>query len=106
MTYNMTYKKRKTKQRTQKETNNRIAFYLKLPYARMCWPDTSFDHGRSWLATIAEFRGVIARGPSPAEALMNVEIAAEAWLAARMALNQPIPLPSSVEFMYKMGHFI
>jgi|688.fasta_scaffold1298027_1 predicted RNase H-like HicB family nuclease len=63
------------------------AEYLKLPYARLLFP----EQDGSWSAQILEFRGCFATGDTVEEALQNVERVAESWILGMRAKNEPIP---------------
>lgn len=62
---------------------------LKRPYHRVVVPDESGLFG----AEITEFPGCLAVGDTAAEALANLESAAEGWLLGMIERNQPIPSP-------------
>jgi predicted RNase H-like HicB family nuclease len=65
------------------------AEYLKLPYARLVFP----EQDGSWSAEILEFRGAFATGETVEEALQNVERVAESWILAMQAKGESIPDP-------------
>jgi len=65
--------------------------YLKRPYARVLTPDE--EHG-GYTAEILEFPGCVTEGDTAAEALDNLEAAAEAWIEAALNMGQGIPEPS------------
>jgi predicted RNase H-like HicB family nuclease len=51
------------------------------------------DEDRSYVADIPDLEACSALGPSPEEALAEVEKAKEAWLAAVRDAGRPIPEP-------------
>jgi predicted RNase H-like HicB family nuclease len=51
------------------------------------------DEDRSYVADIPDLEACSALGPSPEEALAEVEKAKEAWLAAARDAGRPIPEP-------------
>ncbi len=65
------------------------AEYLKLPYARLVFP----ERDGSWSAEILEFRGSFATGKTAEEALQNVERVAERWILGMQAKGDNIPDP-------------
>jgi predicted RNase H-like HicB family nuclease len=48
-----------------------------------------------WIADIPDLSFCMAHGPTPHEAVAEVELAAEAWLEAARATGRSIPEPSS-----------
>jgi predicted RNase H-like HicB family nuclease len=65
------------------------ADYLKLPYARLVFP----EQDGSWSAEILEFRGCFATGDNAEEALRGVERVAESWILGMQAKDESIPNP-------------
>ena len=65
--------------------------YLKRPYARVLTPDEEYG---GYTAEILEFPGCVTEGDTAAEALENLEAAAEAWVEAALSMGQEIPEPS------------
>jgi len=49
---------------------------------------------QAWIADVPDLPFCTAHGPTPHEAVAEVEVAAEAWLAAARADGRPIPEPS------------
>ena len=47
-----------------------------------------------WIADIPDLPFCTAHGPTPHEAVVEVETAADAWLEAAQASGRPIPPPS------------
>lgn len=50
------------------------------------------DH--AWIADVPDLPFCTAHGPTPHEAVAEVEVAAEAWLESARATGRPIPAPS------------
>ncbi|MGO8876383.1 MAG: type II toxin-antitoxin system HicB family antitoxin [Acidimicrobiales bacterium] len=48
-----------------------------------------------WIADVPDLPFCTAHGPTPHEAVAEVEIATEAWLDAARAAGRPVPEPSS-----------
>jgi antitoxin HicB len=65
--------------------------YLAKPYARVLTPDEEYG---GYTAEILEFPGCVTEGDTAAEALENLEAAAEAWIEAALSMGQEIPEPS------------
>jgi predicted RNase H-like HicB family nuclease len=65
------------------------ANYLKLPYARLVFP----EQDGSWSAEILEFRGCFATGDTAEEALQKIERVAESWILGMQAKGNNIPNP-------------
>ncbi len=63
------------------------AGYLKLPYARLVFP----EQDSSWSAEILEFRGCFATGETAEEALQKIERVAESWILGMQAKGERIP---------------
>jgi antitoxin HicB len=63
--------------------------YLKKPYGRLLVPE---DDG-TYRAEIVEFPGCFAVGDTAAEAVVNLENAAESWLESTIAKGQTVPEP-------------
>jgi predicted RNase H-like HicB family nuclease len=49
---------------------------------------------QTWIAGVPDLPFCSAHGPTPHEAVAEVELAAEAWLAAARADGRPLPAPS------------
>lgn len=79
-----------------------ITAYLSEPYARILYPD---PYGQGWIATIAEFRGCVAGGGTPAAAIEGLDCMVALWIRDRIDNGEPIPRPSCIQFMRTMGHF-
>jgi predicted RNase H-like HicB family nuclease len=47
----------------------------------------------AFVAELPELPGCAADGPTPAEALANVEVVAQEWIETARALGRPIPVP-------------
>ena len=47
-----------------------------------------------WVANIPDLPFCTAHGPTPHEAVAEVEVAAEAWLEAARTTDRPIPEPT------------
>lgn len=56
-----------------------------------------------YIADIPDLVACSAFGASPEEALREVEIAKEAWLAAARAANKPIPSPRYRPAIYQLA---
>jgi antitoxin HicB len=69
--------------------SERIAAYLRQPYARLVIPE---DDG-TFRGEILEFPGCLTTGDTPADALSSLEEVARAWLEGALEHNQPIPAP-------------
>ena len=54
------------------------------------------DEDQCWIADVPDLPTCTAHGPTPHEAVAEVEIAAEAWLEAAKATGRAIPKPSAV----------
>lgn len=52
------------------------------------------DEDQVWIADIRDLAFCTAHGPTPHEAVAEVEQAAEAWLEAAQAAGRTIPVPS------------
>ena len=52
------------------------------------------DEDQCWVADIPDLLHCTAHGPTPHEAVAEVEVAAEAWIEAARAMGRPIPPPS------------
>ena len=63
------------------------AEYLKVPYARLVFP----EQDGSWSAEILEFRGCFATGETAEEALQKIERVAESWILGMQAKGESIP---------------
>lgn len=64
--------------------------YLNLDYAIVLQRDEEGD----WVATIKELEGCVADGPTPDEAIRNLQSMKELWLKVRARSRRPIPLPA------------
>ena len=62
---------------------------LRMPYGRLLIPE---EEG-GYRAEILEFPGCIAEGDDAAEALAELEAAAEEWIEAALEMGSPIPPP-------------
>jgi predicted RNase H-like HicB family nuclease len=65
------------------------ADYLKLPYARLVFP----EQDGSWSAELLEFRGCFTAGETAEEALQKIERVAESWILGMQAKGERIPDP-------------
>lgn len=52
------------------------------------------DEDQAWVADVPDLPFCTAHGPTPHEAVAEVELAAEAWLEAAREIGRPIPPPS------------
>lgn len=52
------------------------------------------EEDQSWIADVPDLAFCTAHGPTPHEAVEEVELAAEAWLQAASTAGRPIPEPS------------
>ena len=52
------------------------------------------DEDEAWVADVPDLAYCAAMGDTPHEAVAEVEVAAEAWLAAARESGRPIPAPS------------
>lgn len=52
------------------------------------------DEDGAWIADVPDLPFCSAHGPTPHEAVAEVELAAEAWLEAARATGRDIPEPS------------
>lgn len=52
------------------------------------------DEDQCWVADVPDLRFCTAHGPTPHEAVAEVERAVEAWIDAARAAGKPIPSPS------------
>lgn len=52
------------------------------------------DEDEAWIADVPDLPFCSAHGPTPHEAVAEVELAAEAWLEAAQATGRPVPKPS------------
>lgn len=66
-----------------------IKEYLQLDYTIVLQRDQEGD----WVASIKEFEGCLADGPTPDEAIQNLQTMKELWLKVRSRSKRPIPLP-------------
>jgi predicted RNase H-like HicB family nuclease len=53
------------------------------------------DEDEAWIADVPDLPYCTAHGPTPHDAVAEVEIATEAWLEAARAAGRPVPGPSS-----------
>jgi predicted RNase H-like HicB family nuclease len=53
------------------------------------------DEDEVWVADVPDLPFCTAHGPTPHEAVAEVEVAAEAWLEAARATGRPVPQPST-----------
>ena len=49
----------------------------------------------AWIASVPDLPYCTAHGATPHDAVAEVELAAEAWLAAAQATNRPVPVPAA-----------
>ena len=56
----------------------------------VCWS----EEDQAWIADVPDLAFCTAHGPSPHDAVAEVEQAVEAWLTAASAAGRPIPKPS------------
>lgn len=70
-------------------TSARIHDLTTRPWSRELVAD---DSGR-WIARVPELAGCFADGPTPAEALAQLDIVVGEWLAVRQQVGEPIPEP-------------
>jgi len=61
------------------------------------------DEDEGYIADIPDLKACSAFGKTPAEALTEVEIAKDAWLAAATVEGKPIPRPSYKPEIYKIS---
>ena len=61
------------------------------------------EEDRGYIADIPDLESCSAFGRTPAEALAQVEIAKEAWLAAARAESKPIPSPQYRPVIYQLA---
>lgn len=54
------------------------------------------DEDRCWIADVPDLPMCTAHGPTPHEAVAEVELAVEAWLEAAQATGRPIPNPAAI----------
>lgn len=59
------------------------------------------DEDGGYIADIPDLEACSAFGPSPAEALAELEIAKAAWLEAAKAEGKPIPVPTFRPAIYQ-----
>ena len=52
------------------------------------------DEDRAWIADVPDLPYCSAHGPTPHEAVAEVEAAVAAWLEAARAAGRPVPKPS------------
>ena len=52
------------------------------------------DEDHVWIADVPDLPFCTAHGPTPHEAVAEVETAAEAWLEAARKTGRPVPQPS------------
>lgn len=52
------------------------------------------DEDQTWVADVPDLAFCTAHGPTPHEAVAEVELAADAWLEAATAAGRPVPMPS------------
>ncbi|MDQ3573746.1 MAG: type II toxin-antitoxin system HicB family antitoxin [Actinomycetota bacterium] len=52
------------------------------------------DDDQVWIADVPDLAFCTAHGPTPHDAVAEVELAAEAWLEAASKAGRPIPEPS------------
>jgi predicted RNase H-like HicB family nuclease len=61
------------------------------------------DEDAAYVADIPDLQYCSAVGPTPAEALAELELAKAAWLAAARAEGKPIPQPSYRPLIYQVA---
>jgi predicted RNase H-like HicB family nuclease len=52
------------------------------------------DEDRAWIADVPDLPCCTAHGPTPHEAVAEVEVAVAAWLQAAKSTGRPVPEPS------------
>ncbi|MCU1460342.1 MAG: hypothetical protein JWO37_417 [Acidimicrobiales bacterium] len=52
------------------------------------------DEDQTWIADVPDLPFCTAHGPTPHEAVAQVELATEAWLEAAQKNGRPVPEPS------------
>lgn len=52
------------------------------------------DEDQTWIADVPDLPFCTAHGPTPHEAVAQVELAAEAWLDVAQKSGRPVPEPS------------
>lgn len=52
------------------------------------------EDDQSWIADVPDLPRCTVHGPTPHEAVAEVEVAAEAWLEVARATGRPVPQPS------------
>ena len=51
------------------------------------------DEDQAWVADVPELAFCSAHGPTPHDAVAEVELAVEAWIEAATAAGKPVPQP-------------
>ena len=51
------------------------------------------DEDRCWIADVPDLEFCTAHGPTPEDAVREVRVAIEAWMAAAHEMGRPIPEP-------------
>jgi predicted RNase H-like HicB family nuclease len=61
------------------------------------------DEDHAYVADIPDLDACSALGPTPQEALAEVERAREAWIEAARAAGKPVPAPRYKPAIYQVG---
>jgi predicted RNase H-like HicB family nuclease len=61
------------------------------------------DRDGCWVADAPDLKYCTAFGPTPAEALQELEVAKAAWLEAARASGKPIPAPKYRAVIYQLS---
>jgi len=83
---------RKTRNDLKIHQENKLEYYIKLPYTFVITPEES----GGFFAKIEELPGCMSQGKTMEEAIRNIEEAKRIWLKAALERKIEIPLPDSM----------
>lgn len=78
-----------------KNTDNQIKEYLKLPYSYTVGRDTEHDGKEYFFVRVNELPGCASDGDTPEEALKNIKNAMYDWIETAIINNEKVPTPES-----------
>jgi antitoxin HicB len=58
------------------------------------------EDGGGYLAWVPDLPGCMSDGDTPAEAVQNVTVAIDEWIAEAVRLNRPVPAPTRRQAAY------
>lgn len=69
-------------------------YYMRLPWRVAIEPEVEDDGALVYIASHPDFDGVLGSGPTPQEALADLEAARRSMIEALLAKGYPIPEPA------------